>query len=286
MPAKYFKCPDGENIAIADCLVRGCRISQEMPGGRCLSLRTLRLIGEQREWNGVPSTTQLLKGTREAWLELTTDYAIDPQDEIWRVHGTKGHAGLDAHSDNLLTEIRLTDEVNSGQFDQYDADAQTLYDEKFWGSYKIKLAQGLKQIEVETDEVYQRGAKKGQKKTKTEWVEGGEPELFSESLQMNDYRLKLEAAGFPVKTMLIEAFCRDGGTYIADKRGVSRNAVMIPVPRLDDELTKTYFKAKAFALDDALKGNVPPKCNPYEAWDGRKCDRYCRVAERCKELEA
>ena len=94
MGARYFKCPDGEICEIKDCLT-SCRLATELPAGRCLSLRTLRLIAEQREWTGIPSTTQLLKGTREAYLELTEDYILDPQGTLFRVHGTKAHALLD-----------------------------------------------------------------------------------------------------------------------------------------------------------------------------------------------
>ena len=70
MPAKWFRCPSGKIIEIEKCLAH-C-------DHRCLTTRTLRLIADQREWKGIPSTTQLLKGTRETFLEITTDYILDP----------------------------------------------------------------------------------------------------------------------------------------------------------------------------------------------------------------
>lgn len=263
-----------------------------LPAGRCLSIRTLRAIAEQRPWTGVPSTTQLLKGTREAYLEITTDYAINPQDALFRVHGSKAHAFLDQFTDaNELGEERLTDEISSGQFDFYDPETQTLYDTKTWGSYKVNKALGLQQVEVPTGEVYKTGAKKGQPKTRKEWVKGGEPDLFNEEMQMNDYRMKLEAAGFPVKQMFIEALVRDGNTYIASGRGVQQNGILIPVRILPDDEVRHYLQHKRDALLQALEtGIVPPICDQRERWAdnpnmmGRKCEKYCNVREACMEL--
>jgi hypothetical protein len=288
MPAKWFICPDENKTLITDCLTT-CRIADQLPAGRCLSLRTLRLIADQREWTGVPSTTQLLKGTREAYLELVTDYALNPQDELWRVHGSKAHQLLEQYHDNALGEIRLTDEICSGQFDFYDPDDQILYDSKTWGSYKIMKAMGLQQVEVETGEVYKSGEKKGKPKTRKEWVEGGAPDLFNEEIQLNDYRMKLEAAGFPVKAMFIEALCRDGNTWMAAKRGIQQVGVLIPIRRLPDEEVKRYLRIKAMYLNVALHPDCSPnscvvdKCNERENWQGRKCEKYCRVREACQD---
>lgn len=293
MPAKWFQCVDGNTTLITDCL-NSCRITDQLPAGRCLSLRTLRLIGEQREWKGIPSTTQLLKGTREAFLEITTDYTLNPQDELWRVNGTKAHRILEEYHDNALGEERLSDEICSGQFDFYDPDTQILFDLKTWGSYKVMKALGLRQVEVETGEIYKTGAKKGQPKTRKEWVEGGEPDLFNEEIQLNDYRMKLEATGWPVRQLFIEALARDANTYIARNRGVEQAGILIPVRILPDEDVRSYLTAKRNALLNCFnhveEGNKhqPPFCNRRERWaegpgPGRKCARYCRVATSCKE---
>lgn len=282
MPAKWLICPDGEQCLITDCLT-ACRIADTLPAGRCLSLRTLRLIAEQREWNGIPSTTQLLKGTREAYLELVTDYAINPQDALWRVNGTKAHSILELYHDNDLGEIRLTDDVCSGKFDYYDSADQILYDTKTWGSYKIMKALGYQQITVDTGEIYKSGAKKGQPKTRKEWTDGGDPDLFNEEIQLNDYRMKLEAAGFPVKQMFIEALCRDGNTYIAKQRGIEQAGVLIPIRHLPNCEVYSHLKAKADYLMLCLeKKEMPNYCTDRESWEGRKCERYCNVRGACK----
>lgn len=281
MPAKWYICPDGDRIEMQDCIENGCRLASEFPAGRCLSRRTLTLIAEQRPWTGKPSTTQLLKCTREAYLEITEDYAIDPQDELWRVHGSRAHFALEQYNDNALSEERLHDEISSGAFDYYDDG--TLYDTKTWGSYKIMKALGMYQVEVDTGEIYKSGAKKGQPKTRKEWRTDGTPDLFDQEMQMNDYRMKLEAAGFPVTNMVIEALARDGNTWIANSRGVQKNGVLIPVRKLPDEEVKAYFERKRDALLQALEtGTLPPCGNDQETWEGRKCDKYCRVSEYCQ----
>jgi hypothetical protein len=289
MPATHFLCPDGEQITIDECINKGCRMAWALPAGRCLSVRTLRAIAEQRTWGGKPSTTQLLKGVREAYLEITTDYPIDPQGALFRVHGSKGHGYLDQFVDgNELGEERLHDEISSGMFDFYDTATATLYDDKFSGSYKIMKAMGLHQVTVPTGEVYKtncKSGKKGDPKYRKEWREGGYRDCLDWAIQLNDYRIKLESLGFPVKQMVIECIARDGGCYIALNRGVEQNGVLIPINRISDHWIKRYMATKAAALHKALDtGELPPPCKPRQTWHGKKCEKYCNVRETCKSL--
>lgn len=285
MPARWFTCPDSNRIEITQCLEGGCRLSWCLPAGRCLSVRTLRLIAEQREWTGKPSTTQLLKGTRESYLEITTDFAINPQDAIFRIIGTKSHGALDAYTgDNELGEERLEDEYSTGQFDFYDNGV--LLDTKTSGSYKVMKALGYHQVEVETGEYYRTGAKKGLPKTRKEWREGGRKDRLDWAIQLNDYRIKLEAAGFPVQQMVIECLIRDGNTYIAQQRGIDFNGTLIPINRISDHWIRRYMRMKYDALMKALEtGEMPPPCRKRETWNGRKCEKYCNVQEACMEHE-
>ena len=281
MPAKYFICADGEQCKISDCL-KSCRMECFLPAGRCLSIRTLRAIADQREWTGKPSTTQLLKGTREAYLEIATDYAINPQDALFRVHGSKAHDYLDKFTgDNELAEIRLEDDFSTGQFDLWDNGV--LIDTKTSGSYKVMKALGYKQVDVATGEVYKTGAKKGLPKTRKEIVEGGRKDRLDWAIQLNDYRIKLEYCGFKVQQMAIEALIRDGGTYMATGRGIDFNGTLIPINRISDSWVKRYMKKKANDLEAALELSIlPKKCKPRETWNGRKCERYCNVKESCE----
>lgn len=38
-----------------------------------------------------PSITELLTGTQEQYLKKVTDYAINPQDQLYALHGTAIH---------------------------------------------------------------------------------------------------------------------------------------------------------------------------------------------------
>lgn len=281
MPQKRFICTDGKRIEIKDCLECGCRIADQLPAGRCLTIRTLRMAADQRTWTGKPSTTQLLKGTREAYLELITDYAINPQDAIFRIIGSKGHGVLDEYTGaNELGEERLEDSISTGQFDLYDNGV--LVDTKTSGSYKVMKALGYFTVDMPTGEIYKTGAKKGEVKTRKEVVKGGHRDILDWAIQLNDYRMKLEAHGFPVHTMAIEALVRDGGTYMAEGRGIDFNGRLIPVRRISNHWVKAYMGHKAKALQTALETGVMPKvCRHRETWGGRKCDGYCNVKDAC-----
>ena len=292
MPARWFSCPAGV-VEIEECLTQ-CPISEQLPAGRCLSLRTLRSISHQREWKGKPSTTQLIKGTREAYLEIVTDYAVDPQDRLFMVHGSRGHGYLEQFvGTNELSEERLHDLISSGMFDFYDPESESLFDSKFWGSYKVNKALGRYQKEVETGEYYKRdgkNAKKGDPKTRMEWFEGGVRHVFSEAIQLNDYRIKLEEVlpeGYQVKSMFIEALVRDGGLMVAGMRDIRQNGVLIPVNRISDHRIRKYMAKKAERLHHALEtGETPNRCNKRESWSGRKCEKYCNVREACAKVES
>lgn len=288
MPAVGFLC-NGENIPFETCL-KECPFSDKFPGGRCLSKRTLRFIAEQREWAGTPSTTQLLKGTREATFEIVYPYYIEPQKAIFRIIGTKGHGLLDQYvGNNELGEIRIADEISSGAFDFYDPETGDLFDTKTSGSYKIRKAMGLYQVDVPTGEVYKTGEKKGQPKTKKEWRDDGYRDCLDWKIQLNDYRLKLESCGFSVKRMFIEALARDGGVRAAAQNGVEQNGTLIPIGRIPDRHIKFYMQTKRDRLIEALNiGTIPARCKSRETWNGRKCQGYCNVSEYCQladELE-
>ncbi|MBU1800635.1 MAG: hypothetical protein KKF21_19860, partial [Bacteroidetes bacterium] len=140
---KYFICPNGLRTRIDDCL-SSCR-------DRCLSKPTLVAIARgEREWTGVPSTTQLLGGTRLAYLKLTVDYAIEPESMAYALLGTSHHARLDkvAKTMNVLSEVKLGGD-NTGIFDllcedeTVSGDYYELWDYKTAGSFKIAQALGI-----------------------------------------------------------------------------------------------------------------------------------------------
>lgn len=294
MPYTEYICPDGQTCKIEDCL-KACRLRGKInpetglpycPGGRCLSRQTLLAIADQREWTGKPSTTQLLGGTREAYLKLTENYAINPKDSLFMLHGTKVHGVLENYTDEqALSEIRLDDGVSTGAFDYYDeAECEGenrgyLYDHKTYGSYKAAKVLGIR-VEKELVGKYKNGKPKYRNVVKHD----GPKHRLDLAIQLNDYRMKLKKClGKDVDKMLCEIIVRDGSTYMANGRGITENGYLVPVNKISDHWVELYMKEKARRLSKALEEKkCPPPCRPSEVWGGTKCKGFCPVRQFCK----
>lgn len=283
---KYFQCPDGSKVEVAQCL-KYCP-------KRCLSLPTLYSISETREWKGKASTTQCLNGTRYSYLHIVKDYTVNPFEQAFSLLGTNHHRKLDAIAQklNVLSEEKL-DEETTGIFDllEPDVDKYILTDYKTWGSYKVAKTLGIvsKKVADPSGAVYIRDSpygKRGQPKMIDEFFcDMNKTDTFESDMQLNNYRIMIEQLGFPVSAMRIQATVRDGGTISATGRGVMQNIVMIPVQRLDDEEVTAYFSEKNRALVNAVETrHIPPPCNSREKWEGRRCKEYCNVSEFCPEV--
>ncbi len=281
-----FKCPDGETTKVTDCL-QDCRL-----GERCLTLPTLTLISQEREWTGVASTTQLLNGTMLAFLKLTQPYTIDPDKMAFALLGTKHHQALKDVADTLKlpSEIPLTgDDRDIFDLLEPDGDSWILTDYKTWGSYRVAKALGLVKVGSKPDPsgaVYKSSGK---------WGKVGDPkmvpvfqsmpqemDLAETELQLNRYRVMLEERGLTISKMQIQVTVRDGGLAVAMSRGLERNTYKIGIDKLDNALVRTYFKDKATALAKALEdGKWDTPCNDEECWEGARCKGYCEVAGKC-----
>jgi len=161
MPLKYALCPDGEQVEVEACLKR-CR----RPEGRCLTLPTLHAVLREREkvvWGCpncgreitsqdeeflrveerpmicpdcrkemdlvyLPSTTELLNGTRLSFLKLTKPYTVDPMERAFALLGTRHHQRLEAVARklNVLSEEKLKGEI-SGILDLLEPDEGAPY---------------------------------------------------------------------------------------------------------------------------------------------------------------
>lgn len=282
MPATKFICPDGSSVTVLKCLNKCHRIE------RCMFLPTLRAVAAALDRKLPKATvTELLCGTRETYLKQTTEYAVNPQQQLYALHGTAVHTINEAHTEgNMLSEERLADEITSGQFDLYgqiaDYDDATLGDFKVTSSYKLMRALGYYKVDVLTGEVYKTGARKGQPKTRKEWRMDGVKHLLDWAIQLNYYRMLLEARGFKVDSMKIQALCRDYNLRIASERNISKPAYIIPINKISDRWVKLYVSEKAKRLQAALDNNaLPPVCTAKERWHDRKCLGYCAVAENC-----
>lgn len=288
MPYTSYFCPDGGQIKIEDCL-KECRLKGKMnpitgmdyvPCGRCLSIPTLRAVSEQRSWTGKPSTTQLLRGTREAYLTLTREYAIDPKSMMFALHGTNTHARLeDGMSEEDLGEQRLDDGVSTGAFDYYsDEDGGTLFDYKTYSSYVCGKYMGIGSRKELIGHY-----KNGKPRFQSVRTYGNAKHDLDLAIQLNDYRMKIQKVlKKPVANMVCEMIVRDGGTYMAKNRGVDDTAYLIKVGKISDIWVERYMKRKANDLISALEtGRMPPPCRPHECWHGRKCRDFCPVNMYC-----
>ena len=282
-----FICPDGVKINISDCLSQ-CRIPHSFPCGRCLSTRFLYILSKTRPWNGIPTVTQLISGSREEFLKLNTDYAVSPQNRVFALFGSIFHSSTDLASTALpgLSETRFTDPTNtySGQFDFYDPVEQILYDTKTFGSFKAAQVLGISKIKEPAIDPFSGEflkTKSGKTKFSSRFVQGVR-HLRDFTLQLNAYRIMLEHRGFPVKHMRLEIFVRDGGTWIANDRGIHQNAILLNVNRVSDHRLQSFMLAKARCLIDAINQNkMPPPCRPIETWGGVKCRLFCPVRDSC-----
>ena len=282
MPVTKFQCPTGNIVPIEKCLV-ACPNQQ-----RCMFLPTLRAIAKSvdRKINE-PTVTELLCGIRETYLKKTTDYAVDPMQQLYAIHGSAVHTINEGHTEgNMLSEERLADEVTSGKFDLYgqiiDYSDKTLGDYKITSSYKLMKALGYYKVDVPTGEVYKTGLKKGQPKTRKEWRTDGVRHILDWAIQLNYYRILLKQRGFTVDRMEIQAMCRDYSLKVASERNITKPVYIIHINKISDHWVKLYMETKAKRLKDALeKGYLPKLCSSKERWQDRKCRDYCAVADNC-----
>lgn len=282
MPATQFVCNTGIKTSIVKCLDK-CPF-----GSRCMFLPTLRAVAASLERKvDKPTVTELLCGVRETYLKRTTEYAVDPLQQLYAVHGTAVHAVQEQHTDgNMLSEERLADEITSGKFDLYgqivDYNDSTLGDYKITSSYKLMKALGYYKVDVPTGEFYKTGLKKGKPKTKKEWRTDGVRHLLDWAVQINYYRILLESKGFKVDSMKLQVLCRDYSLRVAVERNIIKPVYVIPINKISDYWVKKYMAVKAKRLQEAFeKGCLPKICSVKERWHDRKCAGYCAVADNC-----
>lgn len=234
----------------------------------------------------------LLNGPRYNWLSLTRPYTQSPQQMTWRMLGTGAHSPLsESDHDRAIMEERLSDGVSSGQIDNYEVEdgVGVLTDYKISGSYKIAKALGIEKTMVEdpSGEVYKKSGKWGKagdvKKIPCYTPNPAKAECFDWTYQLNQYRRLLERHGFTVDRLQIQCIVRDGGTFVAENRGIYETMYLLPIEIVDDKVVDAYFKAKADELEAVLCGGKPRLCNDTETWDGIRCKRFCPVAKWCKQ---
>jgi len=260
-------------------------------GCRCATRSYLKLVSRDRPWTGRPSTTQLIQGTMQAFLKITNEYAVSPDQRAFMVHGTSAHAKLEDSDDECsLLEQRFDseDEDNTGISDVIETELgkSVLTDYKTSGSYKVAKALGFHVVDESTGEVYKSGKHKGEEKMrKVLKREPSAEDRWEWELQLNNYRIKAQRKRLidKIDELKIQCMVRDGNTYIARSRGVFRNVYYFNIRILPDNEILSYFADKKKALEIALQqGFCKETCTAKENWDGLKCERFCEVSEFCR----
>ena len=286
MPATKFYCPDRREVEISDCL-RKCPFTM-----RCMAKPTLKTLAAFCADRGLTkfSVTELLRGARETFLLETKDYAVDPQNMLFAAHGTALHKVNEdsvTDSDGIITELRLENDIATGQIDAYGdvfgTGQMVICDYKVTSSYKAMRALGYYTASKETGEVYKTGAKKGQPKTKKVWYHDGVKDVWEWALQQNFYRMLLEEQGYRVDAMYIQMYVRDYSLQIASTRNIIRPIYVLELNRISNDWLKLWFKLRKERLETAFMTNtLPPPCTAKENWHGLKCQKYCAVADYCE----
>jgi len=237
------------------------------------------------------SCTQLIQGTMCAFLKLTKDYAVSPDQRAFMLNGTRAHAKLEiagAEDESSELEVKFLEGDISGISDGIETEngKSILYDNKVSGSYKVMKALGFKvEQEVVPGEFFKSGKRKGEPKTRGVLVRKPEYEdRWEWQLQLSFYAIQYEnLTGKKIDHIKIQCLVRDGNTYVARGRGVFRNVYYFKIQRLPDAEVLAYFKGKREALLKALQeGQCDEICTAKENWDGLKCASYCEVAGDCK----
>ena len=212
MPLRGFKYPDGFTVSITDIKKGNVDIERMQ-----VSLPTLLHMSSDRDPNRKPSTTELIQGTCQSYLQRTQDYYIYPDDYAFSLAGTLHHLKLEESSsvlDRLGSEIALESNGITGIVDLYDKDTRTLIDYKFSGSYKIAKCLGIQvRHGHHPTEVYQRSGRWGKagtpKRVKEFYIDKDTADMEDWGWQVNFYRYLLEQNGYPVDSMYVQATVRD-----------------------------------------------------------------------------
>ena len=285
MPLKGFKYPDGGIVSTID-IKKGDVDIERMQ----VSLPTLLHMSKDRDPDRKPSTTELIQGTCQSYLQRTQDYYIYPDDNAFSLAGTLHHLKLEESSsvvDRLGSEITVESNGITGTVDLYDKDTKTLIDYKFSGSYKIAKCLGI-QVKhgYHPTEVYKKSGRWGKagtpRRVKEFYIDKDTADMEDWGWQVNFYRYLLEQNGYPVDSMYVQATVRDAGLQVSRERGLDKKIYMIEVPYINNEHLLDMFTVKRDALLLSLDNEeLPDKCTDEETWNGTKCKSYCSVRDIC-----
>ncbi|MGB9810825.1 MAG: hypothetical protein ACPLSN_03670 [Dictyoglomus turgidum] len=260
MPAIGFICPDGQTTTFEECFSE-CRLRDHFPTGRCKALPFLRKLAKQRPWEGIPSVTQLLSGTREQMLKITKDYFIDPERKVTALIGTNTHYVLYKLADTQYAEETLYQELLQGTYDMYDPISKTLYDYKTWGVWKLaKILKGDPQRRADA--------------------------LFDVVVQMHLYK-QMFLEKYPeleIQTLAVQVICRESDLRQAHEAQIPQGSPVLVLPTVSDTVITKYAQLKKHMLKTAIETQWAPVCTKRENWEGKKCLKWCDAREFCLRM--
>lgn len=278
-----FICKDGKKIKCEKCLEE-CSM-----GKRCLPYPYLKAVSRVRSYTGKVSASQAGNGTRYTYLNYTIDFAEDPKDKAFTTLGTNHHILMEDHVGEGENGHYMEHEFFTGTPDYYHKKEKILWDFKTYKTYKIKKILGAKSewIEDPSGETYSRG---GRTKTGRVYKKGDpklieqitiDPELADnkvEALQLNAYRIMMEAEGYEIKEMKL---CCTNKDYM--EGSIVGKIEVVDIPFIDDAIVIEFFKKKTEELAKHMKSKtLPPICSDEERWGGKRCESYCQFKHICE----
>lgn len=308
--------PDGSKEPLTEELLENGSELQR----KNVPLAYLRLIARpKREYSGRIGVTTALNGLRMVFFKYMVQPDFNLDDSAFMALGIGAHNLLDDNSANKDdSEEWLEDGMYIGRTDVLEKEVRELgvrgilNDYKVSGSFKVAQAMGIvegkpvvKRDNFGNIEYYQRNGKgyqKGDPKMEKTYVFDPEKaECWEYEMQLNKYRRMLENNGIQVHEMNLFFIVRDGGTHIANGRGVTRKTYYRPVEKISDAVVDEFFDTKAMEIDSMMKacagisgtpeeivaavkekGIDVPICDQRENWEGRRCTGYCSYAQYCK----
>lgn len=285
----------------------------------------LKMILDERVWNGTPSVTTCNRCPREYIFRQLYPYAVDPEDFAFSTLGTMVHAVLEDDDTAIFSEERMHIKMEtslSGILDLAYVHNGEIYldDYKTWGSYAVAKHMGMTKktrpmVDMFGNPVLYLNSRKGKWEKgdpRTETYYEPDPtkaEKHDVEMQLNMYRLMLEdllrrgvvtlegvIGPKVVKHMKVFAIVRDGNTQVAKGRGVMSQTYAIPIDKLPDQEVLDYFSPRAkyitdymndaeFSTHRQIMANPPRMGTPKETLDGYLCRVTCPVSYLCKHCE-
>lgn len=219
----------------------------------------------------VLSATTLIGPPQIRQLERRHDTYVQPMDGIWATYGTVMHGILEDYgierdsidhfaSGDVLTEMKMTYDFE-GQKIAGTADRFTV-SSGLGEDWKVTSAYGIKQM-------------------LNDGVKAAKPEYW---LQANIYKYLLKKVhDLDATEWNLILIARD---YNARQHANFRPIEIVPVEMMPMDHIETYIRqrivfhqAAALCDDDGL-----PNCTTAETWEGRRCAKYCSVAQFCHQL--